>query len=61
MSPFTIHKNKNPKSKFAYPYLLDIQSDLFSELTTRVVVPLMKLTTFRKKPIRDLTPVIEVE
>jgi toxin CcdB len=52
---------KNPKSKSAYPYLVDVQSDLLSELQTRVVVPLAKLTALRKKPIRDLTPVVEIE
>ena len=61
MAQFSVHKNKNPKSREAYPYLVDIQSDLLSELSTRVVVPLTKLTALRKKPIRDLTPVIEVE
>ncbi len=61
MAQFSVHKNKNPKSRAAYPYLVDVQSDLLSELATRVVVPLAKLTEFRKKPIRDLTPVVEVE
>lgn len=61
MAQFSVHKNKNPKSRAAYPYLVDVQSDLLSALSTRVVVPLAKLTGFRKKPIRDLTPVVEVE
>ncbi len=34
---------------------------LLSELKTRVVVPLARLTVLRKKPIRDLTPVLEIE
>lgn len=61
MAQFSVHKNKNPKSKEAYPYLVDVQSDLLSTLSTRVVVPLTKLTALRKKPIRDLTPVVEVD
>jgi toxin CcdB len=48
MSQFTVHKNKNPKSKSAFPYLLDVQSDLLADLQTRVVVPLAKLTALRK-------------
>jgi len=60
MSQFGVHKNKNPKSKAAYPYLVDVQSDLLSDLSTRLVAPLAKLTALRKKPIRDLTPVVEV-
>lgn len=61
MSQFTLYKNKNPKSKAAYPFLLNVQCDLFSDLQTRVVVPLTKLTSLRKRPIKDLTPIIEVE
>lgn len=61
MAQFSVHKNKNPKSREAYPYLVDLQSDLLSELSTRVVAPLAKLTELRKKPIRDLTPVVEVQ
>jgi toxin CcdB len=61
MPQFSVHKNKNPKSKTAYPYLVDVQSDLLSELNTRVVIPLAKLAALRKRPIRDLTPVVEVD
>jgi len=61
MAQFSVYKNKNPKSKSAYPYLVDVQSELLSDLHTRVVVPLAKLTSLRKKPIRDLTPVVDVD
>lgn len=61
MAQFSVHKNKNPRSREAYPYLVDVQSDLLSDLSTRVVAPLAKLAGFRRKPIRDLTPVVEVE
>ena len=61
MAQFTVYKNKNPGTKAAYPYLLDVQSELLAELQTRVVVPLARLTASRKKPIRDLTPVLDIE
>jgi len=61
MAQFDVYKNKNPKSKSAYPFLVDVQSDLLSDLQTRVVVPLIKLTALRKKPIRDLTPVVNID
>jgi toxin CcdB len=61
MSQFAVHKNKNPKSKSAFPYLLDVQSDLLADLQTRVVVPLAKLTALRKKPMKDLTPVVDID
>lgn len=61
MPQFAVYKNKNPKSKGAFPYLVDIQADLLSNLQTRVVAPLTKLTALRKKPIKDLTPIVQID
>jgi len=61
MAQFSVHKNKNPKTKSAYPYLVDVQSDLLRDLRTRVVVPLAKYNALGKKPIKNLTPVVDVE
>lgn len=40
MAQFLAYKNPNPGTRKQYPYLLDIQSDLLSELKTTVVIPL---------------------
>ena len=40
MPQFTAYANSNPVTQQHYPYLLDIQSDLLSELKTTVVIPL---------------------
>ncbi len=61
MAQFSVYKNKNPKTRTAYPYLVDVQSNLLRDLGTRVVVPLVKLTALGKKPIKNLTPVLEVD
>lgn len=61
MAQFSVYKNKNPKTKTAYPYLVDVQSDLLRDLRTRVVVPLVKLASLGKKPLKNLTPVLEVD
>jgi toxin CcdB len=61
MAQFGLYKNKNPNSKAAYPFLVDVQSNLLSELQTRVVVPLARLAALRKKPMKDLTPVVEID
>jgi toxin CcdB len=61
MPQFAVHRNKNVKTKAAYPYLLDVQSDLLDTLETRVVIPLAKLPALRKRPIKDLTPVLQIE
>jgi|SRR5690606_3053541 len=61
MPQFTVYKNKNPASRGAYPFLLDIQSDLLGDLQTRVVVPLTKITTLSKKPVRNLMPTLTID
>lgn len=61
MPQFSVHKNKNPKTRSTYPYLVDVQSDLLSDLGTRVVVPLVKRTAQSKKPIKNLTPAIRID
>lgn len=61
MPQFTVYKNKNPATKARVPYLLDIQSNLLSELETRVVVPLYAATAMKGKILTVLTPVIEIE
>lgn len=61
MPQFSVHKNKNPKTRSTYPYLVDVQSDLLSDLGTRVVVPLVKRTASTKKPIKNLMPVVSVD
>lgn len=55
MTQFDIYTNTNPDSKKNIPFLLDIQPDLLSSLTTRVVVPLV-LSSKIKKPIKNLMP-----
>jgi toxin CcdB len=40
MSQFCAYKNPNPATRAQYPYLLDIQSDLLSELRTTIVIPM---------------------
>jgi toxin CcdB len=61
MPQFSVHKNKNPKTRNAYPYLVDVQSDLLSDLGTRVVVPLVKRTASTKKPIKSLMPIVRID
>jgi toxin CcdB len=61
MGQFSVHRNKNPRSKAAFPFLVDIQSDLLDELQTRVVIPLAKAPVLTRKPISTLSPLLEVE
>jgi toxin CcdB len=61
MPQFSVYKNKNPKSRSTFPYLIDVQSDLLSDLGTRVVVPLIKRGALTRKPIKNLMPAIRVD
>ena len=61
MAQFSVYKNKNPKTRTVYPFLVDVQADLLRGLRTRVVVPLVKRTAVGRKPIKNLTPVLDVD
>ncbi len=58
---FSVYKNKNPKTKIAYPYLVDVQSDLLRDLQTRVVIPVTKLAAHDKKALKHLTPIVDID
>ena len=53
MAQFDIYRNPR---KRRYPVLLDIQDDLLSQLSTRVVVPLTPLERYGARPITRLNP-----
>lgn len=61
MPQFIVYRNKNPATKARIPYLLDVQSNLLSELDTRVVIPLYVSTALKGKMLTTLTPTFEIE
>jgi len=52
MAQFDVHRN--PRAGL-YPLLVDVQADLLSSLTTRVVVPLVPRKRYSGKPPTKLT------
>jgi toxin CcdB len=48
MAQFDVYANPNPETKRSIPYLLDVQTDLLNDLTTRVVVPLYSASSMNK-------------
>ncbi|MDD4884115.1 CcdB family protein [Sulfuricurvum sp.] len=56
MAQFDVYRNPNPESNTVIPYLLDIQTDLLSVLTTCVVVPL----TRQENSIKHLNPLFKI-
>jgi len=59
MPQFTVYRNKNPRTRAEMPFLVDVQSDMLSELKTRVVIPLHIKKSI--KPMTTLTPEFEVD
>lgn len=55
MARFHVHANAEGGG-----YLLDVQANLLSQLTTCVVVPLLSLDT-APRPVRVLNPVFEID
>ncbi|RLA46303.1 MAG: hypothetical protein DRR06_05295 [Gammaproteobacteria bacterium] len=45
---FYVYANPSPAARGAYPYIVDIQSPLISEIATRIVIPLGKATAFQE-------------
>lgn len=61
MSQFDVYKNPSKKSRQAFPYIIDIQNALISDITTRIVIPLGRLSHFRNEKMDGLTPIIKYE
>ena len=57
---FDVHENPSPRMRDAYPYVVDVQSDLLSSLPTRMVVPLAITSLGAKDLPRVLCPVVHV-
>lgn len=60
MARFDAYRNANKATRDDFPYLLDVQADLFEQLHTRLVVPLMKRSAVGATLSR-LNPVLNVE
>ena len=57
MAQFDVYRNINSSTAEQYPYLLDIQNDLFASLKTRLVAPLGA----GMSPVRHLNPQFKIE
>ncbi len=60
MAQFDVHRNPNPATKAAIPFLLDVQSDLLGPLATRVVVPLYSAAALKGAALKTLMPAFQV-
>ena len=60
MSQYCIHKNIS-SSKKSYPFLLDVQSSLLSNLNTRLVIPLSPVESFNNQLIKNVNISIRIQ
>jgi toxin CcdB len=61
VAQFTVYRNKSARTKAAFPFLVDVQSDLLEPLQTRVVIPLAKPVGLAKRPLSHLMPLLKFE
>ena len=61
MAQFAVYENPNRASRKTYPFLLDIQSDLLSDLRTTVVIPLCPVAAVGDDAITKLCPIMSID
>lgn len=50
MNQYDLYANSDPDTQKAYPYFVDVQSDLLDMLNSRVVIPLAEATIDKVLP-----------
>lgn len=61
MAQFVVYKNSNKATRDNFPFLLDIQSNLFDGLKTTVVIPLMPRKIATTQAITRLNPEFKIK
>lgn len=56
MAQFDVYNNPSKATQKAYPYILDLQSDVISDIATRIVVPLVDCNIMKNEALKGLTP-----
>jgi toxin CcdB len=59
MEQFDVYINPSPATRIAFPFIVDIQNPVISELATRIVIPLGRINYFKNEEMKGLTPVVE--
>lgn len=60
MAQFFLYKNQDKRSKDSYPFFVDVQNSLFSDLNSRMVIPFTEHGSLNKTDVERLCPVIPV-
>lgn len=61
MAQFDVYVNPSPSTRDAFPFIVDIQNPVITEIATRIVIPLGRTSYFKQEQMKGLTPVIKYE
>ncbi len=61
MPQFSLYKNNDISSNKTYPYFIDVQNDLLSDLNSRLVIPLTTPEKLDNMDVKRLCPVVHIE
>ncbi len=61
MAQFTLYKNEESSSNKTYPYFIDVQNALLSDLNSRLVIPLSAHEALNNTDAKCLCPVIHLD
>ena len=61
MAQFDVYTNPSKSSRAAFPFIVDIQNTLLSDIKTRIVIPLGKFSHFNHERMHGLTPLVTYE
>jgi toxin CcdB len=56
MSQFDVYINPSKNTRGTFPYIVDIQSPVISDIVTRMVIPLGRIKDFKNEKMQGLTP-----
>ena len=61
MAQFSLYKNEDSSSNKTYPYFIDVQNALLSDLNSRLVIPLSPRKILNNTDAKRLCPVIQLD
>lgn len=61
MAQFDVYKNPSNATRKAYPYILELQNGIVSEIATRIVVPLADYDVMSNEEFKGLTPKVSYD
>lgn len=61
MAQFDVYQNPSRNTRNVFPYIVDIQNPVISNIATRLVIPLGRRKNFKNESMKGLTPEIEYD